>query len=178
MFYGGVTKHDIVDVTNKRIGIHGWCDEGIAGRGILLDYKTYADAMGIVYKNFSTHAITFRCILDMLEFFHVQPKRGDLLFIRMGVMPEWEAWTLEEKEAYSKLKVPEHAGVEATLQLLQWIWNSGISAVAGDAISWEVYPTPGSCSVHEYLLAGWGLPIGLICSTSTFAALTYGRRTL
>lgn len=149
-----------MDTANKRIGIHSWCDEGIAGRGILLDYKTYADFKGIQYLNFSTHAITFDRILDMLTFFKVSLRRGDVLFIRMGVIPEWEMWSLEEKEAYSKLKVPEHAGVEANVEVLEWLWDSGISAVAGDAISWEVYPTPGKCSVHEYLLAGWGLPIG------------------
>jgi len=44
--------------------------------------------------------------------------------------------------------------------MLEWIWDSGFSAVAGDAISFEVYPDQGGLSLHEYLLAGWGVPIG------------------
>lgn len=78
----------------------------------------------------------------------------------MGVIPEWDAFTDAEKQAYAAQKIPEHAGVEASLELLEWVWDSGISAVAGDAISWEVYPTPAEVSMHEFLLAGWGCPIG------------------
>jgi kynurenine formamidase len=126
----------------------------------LLDYKSYADANKIDFKNFSTHAITFEHFTKMLSTYRITPKRGDILFIRMGVISEWNSFTTTQKEEYAQLKVPEHAGVEASLELLEWLWDSGISAVAGDAISWEVFPTPGPVSIHEYLLAGWGCPIG------------------
>lgn len=42
------------------------------------------------------------------------------------------------KKAYAATTSPEHAGVEGTLDVLKWIWNTGFAAVAGDAISWEV----------------------------------------
>ena len=116
---------------------------------------------------------------------NVTPRKGDILFIRTGMMLEWEAFTTEQKKAYAAEEEAEHAGVEASVELLEWLWNSGIAAVAGDAISWEVsrappwhflvsartiglfqlpiqvYPTPGEVSVHEYLLGGWGMPIGM-----------------
>lgn len=91
---------------------------------------------------------------------NVSPKRGDILFIRTGSIVEWGKFSEKQKEDYGAQKEPEHAGVEASLETLEWLWNSGIAAVAGDAISWEVYPTPGEVSMHEYLLAGWGCPIG------------------
>lgn len=28
--------------------------------------------------------------------------------------------------------------MEASIELLEWLWDTGISAVAGDAVSWEV----------------------------------------
>jgi hypothetical protein len=96
----------------------------------------------------------------MLAATGLTPQPGDLLFIRMGLMPEWDAWSVKEKQDYAAQETPEHAGVEAGLDLLEWLWDSGIAAVAGDAISWEVFPTPGEVSMHEYLLAGWGCPIG------------------
>jgi hypothetical protein len=34
-----------------------------------------------------------------------------------------------------------------------------------------VYPTPGEVSVHEYLLAGWGMPIGLFFSPHKISCL-------
>jgi kynurenine formamidase len=69
---------------------------------------------------------------------NVTPRKGDILFIRTGLIPEWESFTTEQKKAYAAQKAPEHAGVEASIELLEWLWDSGIAAVAGDAISWEV----------------------------------------
>ena len=54
------------------------------------------------------------------------------------MIPEWDSFTDSQKREYAAQKEPEHAGVEASVELLEWIWDSGISAVAGDAISWEV----------------------------------------
>lgn len=56
----------------------------------------------------------------------------------MGVIPEWDAFTSTQKQEYAAQKEPEHAGVEAGLEVLGWLWDSGFAAVAGDAISWEV----------------------------------------
>lgn len=78
----------------------------------------------------------------------------------MGVIPEWDNFTDSQKQEYASQSTPQHAGVEPSLELLEWLWDSGISAVAGDAISWEVFPTQGEISCHEYLLGGWGMPIG------------------
>jgi hypothetical protein len=36
----------------------------------------------------------------------------------------------------------------------------------------KVYPTPGEVSVHEYLLAGWGMPIGLFFFPYKMSCLT------
>lgn len=72
----------------------------------------------------------------------MSPKKGDILFIRTGVIPEWNTFSDQRKQEYAAQKTPEHAGVEANIEVLEWLWDSGISAVAGDAISWEVSPTP------------------------------------
>lgn len=88
----------------------------------------------------------------------------------MGLIPEWDSFNDSQKKEYACQSIPEHAGVEPSLELLEWLWDSGISAVAGDAISWEVYPTQGELSCHEYLLGGWGMPIGK-CFTCGFKFL-------
>ncbi|KAN0108135.1 hypothetical protein V8E51_007877 [Hyaloscypha variabilis] len=162
IFYGGTTKGDIMDSSNDRIGIQHWASEGIAGRGILLDYHLWASTQSpaIKYSCFSAHAITFQSILAMCEAENVVPRKGDILFIRTGMMPEWETFTEQQKKEYAAQPEAEHAGVEASICLLEWLWDSGIAAVAGDAIAWEVDTTPGEVSMHEYLLGGWGMPIG------------------
>jgi len=76
--------------------------------------------------------------LAILEHQNIVPRKGDILFVRTAVGPEWEKYTEEQKKAYAAQVVPQHAGMEACLELLEWLWDTGISAVAGDAVSWEV----------------------------------------
>jgi len=151
-----------MDTSNERIGTHHWCKQGIAGRGVLIDYATWAaqQTPPIKYSTFSTHAIPLSTLQQILKETKTELRRGDILFVRTAVMQEWDSWTEEQKKSYAAQEEPTHAGVEASLELLEWIWDSGVSAVAGDAISWEVFPTPGEVSCHEYMLAGWGMPIG------------------
>lgn len=66
-------------------------------------------------------------------------QKGDILFVRIGVTKEWDTvMTQAQKQAYSENTKPEHAGVEATTDVLRWLWDSGFAAIASDAISWEV----------------------------------------
>lgn len=44
--------------------------------------------------------------------------------------------------------------------MLEWLWDSGFAAVAGDAVAFEAFPSKTDFYLHEYLLAGWGCPIG------------------
>lgn len=111
-----------------------------SARGILLDYAEWAACQSppITYSTFSTHSIPFTTLLAMCKHHNVTPRKGDILFIRTGVIPEWNLFSDQQKQEYAAQKEPKHAGVEACLQTLEWLWDSGISAVAGDAISWEV----------------------------------------
>jgi putative cyclase len=172
LFYGGVTRDEILDRSCVRIGLQEWAREGICGRGVLLDYAAYADRHGISYGTFSDHAVPLSVLLDVAREQGVTFQRGDVLFVRIGITREWdERMTDAGKRAYAESTAPQHAGVEGTEEMLRWIWNTGFAAVAGDAISFEVYPpkktheregaapVPG-LFLHEYLLAGWGMPVG------------------
>ncbi|GAT27892.1 similar to An09g04820 [Aspergillus luchuensis] len=132
VFYGGATVEEINDRTNNRIGLQHWAKEGIA------DIKEIAKECGITFQ------------------------KGDILFVRIGVTKEWDtAMTDDQKRQYSDNPSPEHAGVEATTDVLRWLWDTGFAAIASDAISWEVYPPQSpDLFLHEYVLAGWGMPIG------------------
>lgn len=78
-------------------------------------------------------------MLEIAKECNITFQRGDILFVRTGVIKEWEQdMDVEAKKAYASSTNPQHAGVEGTLDVLQWVWNTGFAAVAGDAISWEV----------------------------------------
>jgi hypothetical protein len=51
-FYNGTKGKDIEGNTKEdknKCGIHHWAEHGIAGRGVLIDYWSYAKDKGIVY---------------------------------------------------------------------------------------------------------------------------------
>jgi hypothetical protein len=172
LFYGGVTAADISNRNNTRIGIQYWAKEGICGRGVLLDYVAYAQRHSIEYKALSDHAVSLDVLLDVAKEQNVSFRRGDILFVRIGLTKEWDTeMGIGDKIAYVNNPNPQHAGLEGTEEMLRWIWNEGFAAVAGDAVSFEVYPAKKSYKrssgeeteglfMHEYLLAGWGMPIG------------------
>ncbi|EXJ89626.1 hypothetical protein A1O3_02693 [Capronia epimyces CBS 606.96] len=183
LFYGGTTKEEITQPGGDRIGLQHWAKEGICGRGILLDYVSYAERRGVEYSTFSEHAIPLSVLLEMAAEANLTFRRGDILFVRIGVTKEWDTkMTADDKDAYATSRNPLHAGIEGTEEVLRWIWDSGFAAVASDAISFEVYPpkqshprpdgrhVPG-LMMHEYLLAGWGMPVGELFDLEDLAEL-------
>ncbi|PYH91458.1 hypothetical protein BO71DRAFT_48937 [Aspergillus ellipticus CBS 707.79] len=162
VFYGGTKVEEIEDRKSDRIGLQHWAREGIAGRGVLIDYATWTEKRKIEYSTFSTHQVRLSDIIEIAAECGIAFQKGDILFVRIGVTKEWDTlMTDAQKQQYSENPAPEHAGVEATTEVLRWLWNTGFAAIASDAISWEVYP-PQSPDVflHEYVIAGWGMPIG------------------
>ncbi|KAK8170345.1 hypothetical protein BC567DRAFT_164023 [Phyllosticta citribraziliensis] len=225
-FYGGTTAAEIVDRGCERIGMQHWAAEGIAGRGVLIDYAAYAAERGIRYSAFSPHAIELGDIQAVAKECGVVFECGDILFVRVGVTKEWEGMGREQKEAFGASEAPTFAGVEGTVDVLGWLWETGFAAVAGDSVSWEVSESecvvvgfalllcllflcllPVRCLLfvdvflvstlsyslcpmtsstaaadikqvfpakdvllHEYLLAGWGMPIGEMFDLEALAA--------
>lgn len=174
LFYGGVGSREILDRSSNRIGMQHWAQEGICGRGVLLDYASYAERHGLRYSCFSDYSIPLHTLLDVAkEQNNLQFQRGDILLVRIGLVGEWETkMSARERTAYATTKTPQHAGVEGTMEMLRWIWDTGFAAVGGDSVSFEVYPpkegyvreggsekVPG-LFMHEVLLAGWGMPVG------------------
>lgn len=109
------------------------------GRGVLIDYASWAEKKGIQYSTFSTHQIKLSDILEIAKECSITFQKGDILLVRIGVTKEWDTvMTDAQKQAYSDNSRPEHAGVESTTDVLRWLWDTGFAAIAGDAISWEV----------------------------------------
>ncbi|KAE8154255.1 hypothetical protein BDV25DRAFT_148167 [Aspergillus avenaceus] len=172
VFYGGMTSEEINDRSSDRLGMQHWAKEGIAGRGVLIDYAAWAEKKGIKYTTFSTHQVRLSDILEIAKECNITFQKGDILFVRVGVTKEWDTvMTDEQKKAYSDNQSPEHAGVEATTDMLRWLWDSGFAAIASDSISWEVYPPQSDVFLHEYVLAGWGMPIGELFDLEALARI-------
>ncbi|KAH3022379.1 hypothetical protein KXV73_001330 [Aspergillus fumigatus] len=177
---GGVAFDDIYTMNPRRslpgvdlnLKLTHWAKEGIAGRGVLIDYATWAEKKGIKYTTFSTHQVRLSDMLEIAKECNITFQKGDILLVRVGVTKEWDTiMTDAQKQQYSDNPSPEHAGVEATTDVLRWLWDTGFAAIASDAISWEVYPPQNpDLFLHEYVLAGWGMPIGELFDLEALAS--------
>src|SRR5262247_3297866 len=57
-FYNGVKESEITSEPGTRNGIENWARRGIAGRGVLVDFKRFADHNGIPFTPGQRYGIT------------------------------------------------------------------------------------------------------------------------
>ena len=160
-FYGGVTEAQVTGVAGTRNGIQAVARRGIAGRGVLLDYRRWAVAHGIDYSPGERHAIDPAALAAVAREQRVTFQAGDILLVRSG----WIEWYLgldaAGREAAAQLPHRGMTGVAQGDDTLRFLWDNHFAAVAGDAVAFEAFPAhPEHGFMHETLLALWGMPIG------------------
>ena len=111
---------------------------GLVGRGVLLDYRAYAEAEGIQYSSYKAHGISVTNLESVLKYQGTVFKGGDILILRTGLTEDLSAASAKEQEAM--LGTHEAAGVQGNRETAKWIWNHHFSAVACDTIAFEVLP--------------------------------------
>jgi hypothetical protein len=172
-FYNGTKGTDIVGpAANHKCSIHHWAEHGIAGRGILLDYRGYAHKKGINYDPYDYYPISweelYQCGKD--QGVDIRPaaqggdiKIGDMLFIRSG----WkEAYDSKNDADRAKAALrhgsgkdgedgQRYAGLSQEQKILDWLHDCYFSSVAGDAPSFEAWPThegQSRCINHSHFM--------------------------
>ncbi|CAN6625914.1 hypothetical protein TRVA0_010S02366 [Trichomonascus vanleenenianus] len=159
-YLGGTKPSEILDRKSDRLGIHHWSKKGIVGRGVLIDYVDWAAKKGIEFSALAGQAITLDEIHQIIKEYNIELQPGDILFMRIGMIQEWNSQDDAFKEEFAT-RAWRHSGVEQSEDMLRFLWNNHFVAVAGDAIAFEVTPAVDHHHLlHHYLLAGWGVPIG------------------
>jgi hypothetical protein len=135
-------------------------------------------------------AIPLAHVREIVQQHHISFRPGDILFLRSGFTEAYEKLSIDEQKALSVRESPDFIGLDATKEVLQWIWESGFAAVASDAPSFERAPIAGPHTakggqwageeweeeiiggglLHQWLLGGWGLPIGEMFDLETLSA--------
>jgi hypothetical protein len=110
----------------------------LVGRGVLLDFKAYADAHDIKYSCFEARKITIAELEATAKWEGVTFKQGDVLIVRSGYTEDLGKANAEEQ--VQMMSTHQMVGVEGTEESAKWFWNHHFSAVAGDAIGFEVIP--------------------------------------
>jgi hypothetical protein len=142
---------------NLKDSIHHWAEHGIAGRGVLLDYYSYAQKIGIQYNPYEYHAITYddldKCGKDQgidirpaSEGGHIQI--GDMLMIRSGFVAAYHSKTADERTAAALRPhvagvndKQRWAGIMQEDKVLDWLHDCYFSTLAGDAPAFEAWPS-------------------------------------
>ena len=177
-FLNGVTqeeimKSDVNGINGKIIGPRifqdgrtdrkaAWVQNGgIVGRGVLLDYYSYAKANSLPLAAFETTPITVETLEAIARHQNVTFRRGDIFFLHTGWIKAYNQLSASEAQALAAVRTPPGIGVESSKEMLQWLWEKEFAAVAGDHPTFEAWPCQDrKFWLHEWLLAGWGMPIG------------------
>lgn len=133
---------------------HHWSERGgIVGRGVLIDYVSYAERHNISYSPTTRHAITVAEIEECAKEQGVSFKPCDIILIRSGFVKWYESAGQEEQIANAK-NGHEFAGMEGSAESVEWLWDHHFAAVAGDAIAFEAWPPRAPYSMLSLIEVG------------------------
>ncbi|KAI5239361.1 hypothetical protein E4T42_08720 [Aureobasidium subglaciale] len=140
---------------------------GLVARGVLIDFKRYADETGRSFNPFNDDKISVEDIEAIANKQGVEFRQGDVIIIRSGFTEALTGQTAEKQaELLGSHRVCGVTGNEATAR---WFWNQHFAAVAGDMIAFEHIPSIGpkgeelpvsGLILHQYFLALFGMSIG------------------
>lgn len=165
-FYNGTKGSDIAGpAANHKCSIHHWAEHGVAGRGVLLDYRGYAHKKGINYDPYDYYPISweelYQCGKD--QGIDIRPaaqggdiRIGDMLFIRSGWKEAYDSKSDEDRTKAATRHGPNgedgarYAGVSQEQKILDWLHDCYFASVAGDAPAFEAWPTHEDYHLHEY----------------------------
>ena len=136
---------------------------GITGRGVLLDWDRWSKTQPNYDPSLTTttHSIPLSDLLAVASSQNTSFKPGDILFIRTGWTANWASLPDTDKASHASLGGAPAIGVQSSEDVLRWLWETGFAAVAGDQPAFEAYPfVDVKWQLHQWLLAGWGMPIG------------------
>ncbi|SCN87937.1 uncharacterized protein FFFS_03170 [Fusarium fujikuroi] len=164
-FYMGHKQEEFIP-GSQYLGIDAYANNGgIIGRGVLIDWYSWSQRNNISLSPFQTNAVEMSHIRAVIAEENIEICQGDILFIRVGFTAHFNALSPEAQENFPYRQPGGLLGLEATKESLRWLWDSGFSAIASDAAGFERGPATGSynhpdVSIHQWALAGWGMPIG------------------
>lgn len=117
-------------------GLQSWSTRGLAGRGVLIDYASYAKRHGIDVHHFSGHAITLESVLGVIKEQGVDIQTGDVLFLRTGYVTAYKDLDKTGREKVADVR--EWCGLGQSRETTEWLWEKQFAAVASDSPGFEV----------------------------------------
>jgi hypothetical protein len=171
-FYNGVDESQITGEPGSPNGIENWARRGIAGRGVLLDFKRFADHSGIPFTPGDRYGITGEQLQAAADWQGVKFQTGDILVMRTGWIEWYNSLTEEQRTQLAKPGALRLGGLEQSEDSLRFLWNNHFAAIASDNPPFEAYPPadPEEGLMHGTIIGLWGMPIGEMFQLDSLAA--------
>lgn len=141
-FFDGSTD---LEEARQTLGVHHLAERGIAGRAVLLD-MTVIEPTPFQGRSFSVEEV--RAVADTQK---VELREGDILLVNTGVISAYFA-------AEPRKPLETWVGLEGSVQMAEFLWDTGVALVGSDNPSIE--PNPGNPKhgfLHRRTLPALGL---------------------
>jgi kynurenine formamidase len=161
LFYNGVKVEEIREEGNAKLGIHHWADKFV-GRGVLIDAFGYRKLQGRAAEPLKRGVYTLDELKTVLKAQGTELKPGSILLVRTGWMESYENLSADEKRALAPMDKLASMGIEATREMVAWLWNNRVAAIGTDCPSVEAFPFDftDETALHYRALPLLGLPLG------------------
>ncbi len=141
------------------LGIEQWVNHGIATRGVLIDVAGHQAAIGRPFHAGDPVAITVEMLQATLDWQKATLQSGDVLMLRTGYTDTYLAADQAGREALAATRAS--AGLHAGHAMAEFLWDSGVAAIAADNPAVEVVPVdPDVGSIHRRLIPLLGFCLG------------------
>ncbi|MET3903320.1 cyclase family protein [Paenarthrobacter sp. 4246] len=167
-FYNG-TPDDLVREGTPELGVQGWAEAPIVGRGVLVDLDGYRSAHGAPIHHAAGEPLSLDLIHSALEQQSVSLQPGDILMLHTG----WCEWflALSRHDKQEMRESRRATGIAQSQEFVAWAWDNQLALVAADNFAVECLPAlPDSPfkhtapndhgMMHQQLLAKLGMPLG------------------
>ena len=159
-FYSNVTVEEVRG-GNATLGIHHWAGKFV-GRGLLIDAFGYRKAKGIAVNPLDREVYSLEELKAAIEHQGSMLKPGTILLVRTGWMESYEKLSAGEKRAIAPMENMRSAGIEASREIVAWMWNHRVAAIGTDCPAVEAFPSDFTNEgiLHYRALPLLGLPLG------------------
>jgi len=158
-FYNGASTESVEGPAGI-LGIQSW-QPGVVGRGVLVDVARWASNTGTPYEWDSSFAVTPSILKDVLKYENVELRAGDILMLRTGWLAGLLACSLEDQARLATTVGLKNPGLYPSEEMISFLWDSKISAIAADNSSVELTPPQKAIGFgHWKLIPLFGFALG------------------
>lgn len=165
-FYNGATEDDVM--SGRRCGIEHWAKRGIAGRAVLLDMVATLAEDGRPFEPGSSTAFSVEDLEMARARSKVEYQPGDVVLVHTG----YAAWYLGLPAARRARQTGSAPGIASGEDMLRYLWDSHVAAIASDTFAVEVFPTTlgdPTRFLHRSLIGQFGMALGELWWTQDLA---------